>query len=193
MQKLADKRSGASGHALDVRLTIDLVPETSWVRSLRAELGRADWRRLERLVIDAAGGRCEVCGRCEAGALECDELWTFDEPGRVQHLERVLALCSACGEVRHIDLAARIGTADRAVRHLAAVNGWDEPVATQYVADVHERWERRSRHPWSVDLGRLRDYGIDPPTVPGAPAPLPRRERPLDDMELTIRRIGETD
>jgi hypothetical protein len=192
MQDLADKRSGAKGSPLGAPLTIDLVPETCWVRSLRAELALEDSRRLERLVLDAARGWCELCGRRDPSALECDELWSFDERDRIQRLERVLAVCSACCEVRHIDLAARIGTADRAVRHLAAVNGWEEPVAVQYVADAHGRWERRSGYSWSVDLERLRDYGIDPPAVRGADTPMPRRGRP-PDPGLTIRRIGEVE
>ncbi len=148
------------------RLTVELVPETCSLRSLRAELLPEEWDRLERLVLQRARNCCETCGHHDDDRrLECEELWSYDDDRHVQRLERVMALCPACREVRHIDLAARMGTADRAARHLAKVNGWDESAAEQHIALAYQQWEERSCHVWSPDVGRLRDDAIDPPVL----------------------------
>ncbi len=57
---------------MSTRLTIELVPRTSWGRNLRSHLTRSEWLRLSRAVADRSGGRCEVCGL--AGRLHCHEV-----------------------------------------------------------------------------------------------------------------------
>jgi hypothetical protein len=171
------------------RLTVELVPETCSFRSLRSELSPEDWNRLERVVLLRAGDCCETCGRPDDDRrLECDELWSYDDDSHVQRLERVVALWPACREVRHIDLAARLGEANRAVRHLAAVNGWTEVLGKQQIAVAYQRWETRSRHPWLLDIERLRDYGIEPPSVGSHLQTIPANDRGAD-AGLAVRQV----
>ena len=80
------------------RLTIELVPQTCWFSNVRLEVGTAEWDRLRKLASDAAEDRCQVCG------------------GRGPKL---IALCPACHEVKHIGLANIKGQGNIAARHLA--------------------------------------------------------------------------
>jgi hypothetical protein len=61
-------------------------------------------------------------------------------------------------------------TADKALLHLATMNGWDEVEAEQHVVEAFDRWRRRTRRTWVTDVSCFRDYGIDLPTSrPAAP------------------------
>jgi len=167
-----------------VRLTVEL-PETCWYSNLRSELPTDDWQKLRGLVLEHAESSCEICGTgTDEGAFECEAIWSYDDHHHVQRLERMMALCPACHEVKHIDLAARLGHADRALAHLANVNGWDERTAGQHVAQAYEQWERRSQHDWSLEIGWLRDYGIEPA------APLSVSEAPRVGDSFTTEAHG---
>ncbi len=140
------------------RLTVELVPRTCWFKNVRSQVSRDKWNRLRRETLERAGHRCEVCG---AGArLECHEVWEYDDERHVQRLSGLTALCSRCHEVKHIGLAGVRGRGERAMRHLARVNGWSAQDAELYVESVFETWHRRSRHDWALDIGWLDRHGI---------------------------------
>jgi len=142
---------------------VQLVPATSFGQNLRALLCEADWDRLRRATYRAAGYRCEVCGgRGPDHPVECHELWVYDDQAHVQRLERLVALCPDCHAVAHIG-HARVTGRDRAARnHMARVNGWTGSQVDGHLAKAYTVWERRSRHPWSLDLEHLAHYAIDP-------------------------------
>src|SRR5437870_3540405 len=48
------------------RLTVELVPKTSWYDDIRALVDEATWERIRRRVRRDAGDRCEVCGADDA-------------------------------------------------------------------------------------------------------------------------------
>lgn len=155
--------TGRGDQEMACRLVVELVPEFCPRLKLSVELDRGDWQRVERSVLDRAGNRCEICDNADADAdLTPEASWSYDDSAGRQRFERLLAVCAACSEVIHIDLAAVSGDADRAVRHLATVNAWNEIDAEQHVAAAYRRWQDRSRHVWTTDLSRLREYGLEP-------------------------------
>jgi len=80
---------------------------------------------MRRQVYQAAGWRCELCGgRGPEHLVECHEKWAYDDTTGVQQLVRLLALCPACHEVKHLGLARVNGRERQALTHLARVNGW---------------------------------------------------------------------
>jgi hypothetical protein len=178
---------GDEGGSLVAQLTVELVPESCDRVRLADELAANDWRQLAALVLERAARRCEVCGRRVAEPdLACEERWSYDDRAHVRRLDRLIAMCSACREVAHIDLAARLGTADRALLHLATINGWNDATAERHVVEAYELWEKRRVHSWRTDLARLRSYGIELPPLPlrrlgqtGA-AGAPTRRTPTD-------------
>ncbi len=140
------------------RLTVELVPRTCWFKNVRSEVTPAQWEKLRKQTLEKAGYRCEVCGA--GGRLQCHEVWEYDDERHVQRLAGLVALCSRCHEVKHIGLAGVWGRGERAMGHLARVNGWSREDAELYVEAVFETWHRRSRHDWILDIGWLEHENV---------------------------------
>lgn len=134
------------------KLTIELVPETCWYANLRSELKRSDWDKLRKKTFEAAGNVCEICGGVgRKFPVECHEIWEYDDSNKVQTLKGTVALCPSCHEVKHIGLAGIRGFHNRAVRHLAKINGWTIHEASDYVNAQKRVWRERSNHSWKCD------------------------------------------
>lgn len=143
-------------------LTVELVPRTSWYVNVRSHVSAAEWERLKKLTFGRAGYRCEVCGgRGRKWPVECHEVFSYDDARRVQKLERLVALCPGCHEVKHIGLAGVRGRRREAVAHLARVNGWTRDDAELYLEACFETWHRRSNHEWTLDLTHLEGLGVE--------------------------------
>jgi hypothetical protein len=148
------------------RLTIELVPRTCWFSNVRDQVSRADWDRIRRQVYERAGKCCEVCtGRGRRHPVECHEVWEYDETAQVQRLVRMIALCPACHEVKHIGLAGLKGRGEQASAHLAKVNGWTPQATARYIDQAFAIWEERSGRTWSLDVSALAAYGTDPAII----------------------------
>jgi hypothetical protein len=145
------------------RLTVELVPSTCWYTNVRSHVPRAVWDRLRRRVAAETGHRCEICGgRGRRWPVECHEVWHYDDATKVQRLERLVALCPACHQVKHAGFASKQGRLGAVIRHLAAVNGWSAEDAELYLESAFETWATRRRHTWTLDISVLRTrYGLD--------------------------------
>lgn len=147
-------------------MTIELVPATCFGSNLRNALPRRGWDVMRRRVYRAAGNRCEVCGgQGTRHRVECHEVWEYDDRDHVQRLVRLVALCPACHGVKHIALTSHHGRTAEALEHLASVNDWTLKQADSYAKKALAEWRERSTHLWSLDLEKLRDYGLDPDSV----------------------------
>jgi hypothetical protein len=148
------------------RLTIELVPSTCWFTNVRDRVSRRDWDRIRLQAYERAGRRCEACGgRGSQHPVECHEVWDYDETTAVQRLLRLIALCPACHEVKHMGLAGIKGRGEIAAAHLAEVNGWTAQVTAGYIDAAFATWKRRSSRTWSLDLSVLAAYGIHPAII----------------------------
>jgi hypothetical protein len=151
------------------RLTVELVPQTCWFSNVRDQVSREDWDRIRRQVYKRSGQCCEVCGgRGSKHPVECHEVWEYDETIAVQRLVRMIALCPACHEVKHMGLAGIRGRGEIAAAHLAEVNGWTPHVTAVYIDQVFDVWIERSDRTWSLDVSALAAYGVDPRVIADA-------------------------
>ncbi|MGB8509051.1 MAG: HNH endonuclease [Pyrinomonadaceae bacterium] len=142
-------------------LTIELVPHTSWYKNVRSHVSREEWERLRKLTAERAGHRCEICrGRGDKWPVECHEIFAYDDATHVQRLVKLIALCPACHEVKHLGLAGVRGRRAAAIAHLARVNHWSTADAELYAEASFELWHRRSNHKWTLDLSHLEGFGI---------------------------------
>jgi 5-methylcytosine-specific restriction endonuclease McrA len=142
-------------------LTIELVPQTSWYKNVRSNVSKEEWERLKKVTFARARYRCEVCGgRGDRWPVECHEIFVYDDERSVQKLAGLIALCPSCHEVKHIGLAGLRGKGEAAKAHLAKVNNWSLQDAELYIEGCFEVWHRRSRHPWTIDLSYLKEFGI---------------------------------
>ena len=145
------------------RLSVELVPATAWWSNVRSNVTRAEWGVCKRFVQERSGRRCEVCTGVGARyPVDCHETWDYDDERAMQTLVGLIALCPPCHEVKHIGRALRLGNFNRALAHLATVNGWSLDHADRYVALQLQIHALRSTHPWSLDISYLLTLGIDP-------------------------------
>jgi hypothetical protein len=142
-------------------LTIELVPKTAWYKNVRSNVSKEEWERLKKITFSRARHRCEICGgRGQSWPVECHEIFAYDDERHIQKLVRLVALCPACHEVKHIGLAGLRGKGNAARAHLAKVNDWSMEDAGLYIEGCFEVWHRRSRHEWKLDLSYLELLGI---------------------------------
>ncbi len=147
-----------------MELRVELVPATSWGANLRSELTRGQWDKLRKAQYEKAGHRCEICGgKGRRHAVECHEVWDYDDKDNVQTLVTLIALCSRCHEVKHYGLAETRGFGWRARAHLMAVNQWTLQQALKHLRESFDLWEERSDKTWTLNLRWLTDNGVPIP------------------------------
>ncbi len=140
------------------KLTIELVPSSSWFDSVKARVTEAQWDYMRNVTYTAGNHHCQICGgRGPTHPVECHERWLFKDDERLQKLLGMTALCPACHEVKHIDIAEWKGRRDHAATHLAKVNEWDMVDAIEYINHAVDVRERRSEPDREVDLRSLDD------------------------------------
>ena len=112
-------------------------------------------------MTQSANSQCEICGgRGPAHAVECHEVWSYDDVHSVQRLAGLIALCPACHAVKHFGRTYTRARGGEALQQLATVNGWTVEAAADYVDLVTELWKSRSEVRWRLDLSWLTQHGI---------------------------------
>jgi hypothetical protein len=143
---------------MTLRLEIDMVPTSSWGKSLKNLLSKSKWDKLRKAAHEANGGKCEICGSTQK--LHGHEHWEFDEGTEVQRLVRIGTVCAACHGVMHIGRTKQLaeqGVVDilKVVEHFQTVNGVDRAVFIKHESEATELWLRRSTINWKIDFGQF--------------------------------------
>lgn len=147
---------------MSLKLTIELVPSSSWFNNVRAVLSKAQWDVLRKKVYSEAYDTCQICGGIgPKHPVECHEIWHYDDTKLIQKLEGMIALCPNCHMVKHIGLAGIQNRGEQALKHLMKVNQMTKKKAEKYILQAFEVWGRRSSQNWKLDLSHLKEYGID--------------------------------
>lgn len=146
----------------ELRLTIELVPRSSWMNNVRAVLTAKQWDSLRRIVADKAWNVCEICGGVgPKHPVECHEIWKYNEKTGIQKLEGMIALCPDCHSVKHFGFARISGKEEQTLKHFMKVNGLKKKEAEKAILAAFELWAKRSTLEWKLDLSVLKEYGID--------------------------------
>jgi len=146
-----------------MKLTIELVPSSSWWNNLRKLLPKNQWDIIRKRAYATSGHRCAICNA--KSRLNCHEIWHYDDDNHIQRLEGFIALCDLCHHVKHIGLAgilAKQGRLDyeKVIEHFMKVNNCSREDFLEHRRQAFEIWSSRSRHPWNIDFGEyeyLRD------------------------------------
>lgn len=145
--------------APEPRLTIELVPATSWYSNVRSHVSKSEWDEIRKKVYRSANYRCEVCsGVGKKHPVECHEIWVYDDENYIQELAGMQALCPMCHKVKHFGRTAAIGEGTAAMNHISEVNKWHLPRVKKYIQSAFQQWEQRSLHEWSLNLTHLGGY-----------------------------------
>lgn len=139
-----------------MKLTIELVPSSSWFTNLRSVLPKYKWDILRKDCYAKANYKCEIC--CGVGnnhPVECHEEWEYDRETRTQKLVRLIALCPKCHKVKHIGLAQLNGQGEACLRHLCKVNGITLEEGRDLIDEAFIVFEERSQIEWNLDISYL--------------------------------------
>jgi len=147
-----------------MKLTIELVPRTSWYNNVRSNVSKERWDELRTHCYNKAGHKCEICDSTgkEQGfnhKVECHEIWEYDEYKHVQRLAGLIALCPLCHKVKHAGLAQINGEENLVISQLMKVNNMKEYEAIDYLAESFAIWDERSVFEWNVDISWLDKNG----------------------------------
>lgn len=139
-----------------LKLEIDLVPQTCFGSNLRNRMPQRQWGKLRKEIIAKAGSVCNVCG--SDGKLNCHEKWQYDDKAHVQKLIGFGVLCAMCHNVCHFGRTAEIAAKghvdlDDVISHFCNVNGVSREVFDEHVKSAYSVWRNRSMHQWQTDCG----------------------------------------
>lgn len=138
-----------------MKLTIELIPSTSWFSNLRSLLSSSEWDKIRRGCYKNAGYKCEICnGVGTAHPVECHETWDYGTDG-IQRLIGLIALCPNCHEVKHFGLAEIKGRKVEAIAHFCKVNNCSKIDAEKYIKEAFELWNKRSNQKWDLNIELL--------------------------------------
>ena len=141
-----------------LKLTIELIPESSWYNNVRSHVSKEVWDKLRNEVYFNASYKCEICGgKGHKWPVECHEVWEYDDVNHVQKLVRLIALCPNCHTTKHPGLARIKGNEDVVQYQLMKVNHMTIEEAKEYISKAFEIWRERSKHNWTVDISFLKE------------------------------------
>jgi len=150
-------------------LDFELVPRTAWFSNVRSMVSKNDWDILRKECYMQAGHVCEICGgKGPKHPVEAHEVWAYNDKAKIQKLIRLIALCPACHDVKHIGNAiirakendALHHVIDELLRHFLVVNNVSEAEASKAFENAMNVFEKRSKHEWSCDITWLDTKGI---------------------------------
>ena len=142
-----------------MKLTIELVPSTSWFSNLRSLLSSTEWDKIRKGCYKNANFKCEVCGGVgDKHPVECHETWEYDETNGVQKLISLIALCPNCHKTKHYGFAKISGKEKEIKKHFMKVNNITEKIADEYINEAFKEWERKSKIEWKLDISILESY-----------------------------------
>lgn len=144
-------------------IKINLIPQTSWGRNIRALIPKEEWRSFaKKYVYSMTGHACLVCGgRGEEWPVEADEVWHFDDKTNVQRLNTIVPLCPSCHEIRSAGLSISKGIKSQIIGHLSWVNRCTRREAEKQIDKAMDVWQQRCRKKWKLDISLMEQkYGI---------------------------------
>lgn len=146
-----------------MKLTIELVPSTSWYSNIRSNVTKAEWDIIRKKSYKVADYRCEVCGDKGTNQgfkhpVECHEIWSYDDQTHIQKLEGLISLCPLCHKTKHIGLAFIKNQGDRVVNHMMKVNNLTHSETERYISESFATFDTRSSYNWVIDISYLEKY-----------------------------------
>ena len=145
------------------KLTIELVPKTSWYSNVRSNVTTSEWDHIRHKCYDNAGNVCEVCGDIGTNQgyrhkLEAHEIWAYDDVALTQTLTGIIGLCPHCHTVKHPGLAQMNGKLTIVINQLKKVNGMTNDQALEYLNESFAIWRERSSKNYTLDISFLETY-----------------------------------
>jgi hypothetical protein len=143
----------------DLKLTIELIPESAWGENLRKYLPKEIWEKIRKEVFRKANYKCSICGK--RGKLHCHEVWEYDDQNHILKLKGFMALCENCHLIKHWGMATILASEGKIkledlIKHFMEVNNCDRLTFEEHKKEAIQKFNERSRHEWLIDISILK-------------------------------------
>lgn len=143
-----------------LKLTLELVPVSTWGQSLAQLLPQPVWDTVRREVYSNAGYQCEVCDT-RGVVLHAHEIWEYDDRKRVQKLVGFICLCEDCHAIKHWGRTTAMANAGKLPRdyveelkkHFCKVNNCSRDDFENHVVQSMAMSHKRNRKIYKIDWG----------------------------------------
>jgi 5-methylcytosine-specific restriction endonuclease McrA len=146
-----------------IKLTIELIPHTSFYSNVRSQVTKEKWNKIRFICYRLADNKCEICG--ETGKqqgyehnVECHEVWDYNVKSNAQVLTGLIALCPNCHKCKHIGLAETNGELHIVYKQLMKVNAMTEDEVQSYIKEEYEKWKELNKVAWYLDISYIDKY-----------------------------------
>jgi hypothetical protein len=147
-----------------LKLTIDLIPKSSWDANIRKHMAEADWKKIQEQVLKKVDNTCEICGsKIKVG---CHEVWQYDDKQGIQKLKGFKAVCRMCRYIERFDMSQVLAikgylNLNEIIKHFCKVNNvsWDE--FNKHKEKSFAKLKERSSKKWKTDFGKWKDLVKD--------------------------------
>jgi len=145
-----------------MKLTIELVPKTSWYSNVRSQVPKWVWDNIRRKCYRNANYLCEICGdKGTAHPVECHEVWHYNDKKHIQKLTGLIALCPDCHRVKHAGYANAQGLMHMVIEQLMLVNNISSKKAFKHIDEAFNKYRERSKYKWEIDTSFISTYVQD--------------------------------
>jgi hypothetical protein len=143
------------------KLKIEMVPLSSWGKSLRNSIPQSKWDKLRKAIHEKNGLKCEICG--SSNKLNCHEHWEFDEGTNTQRLMGLGTVCNMCHHVAHIGRSKQLAAQghlnlEAVIDHFLKVNGVDLETFVKHEDEARKLFVERSAIQWNIDFGLYSEF-----------------------------------
>ena len=150
-------------HTTNMKLTVELVPKSSWYSNVRSNVSKAEWDRLRHKSYEQANHVCEICGDVGTNQgyrhkLECHEIWDYDDVNLKQTLTGLISQCPYCHMVKHPGLAQINGKLAIVLKQLQKVNNITIEEAGAVLNEAFDKFRERSKNTYTLDISFLDNY-----------------------------------
>jgi hypothetical protein len=148
------------------KLTIELVPTTSWYDNVRNVVSKEKWDVIRFTSYRLANNKCEICDDTGKNQgynhnVECHEIWEYNDKTNMQTLVEFISLCPYCHKTKHAGLAEVNGELDIVYNQLIKINDMSLVEAKDYVQQAFKLYVKRSIVTWGVDIKYIDKFLID--------------------------------
>ena len=148
---------------MQYKLTIELVPRTSWYSNVRSNVTKNEWDVIRKKSYEHANHVCEICGDVGTNQgvkhkVECHEIWHYNDDTNEQTLSGLISLCPYCHKTKHVGLAQMNGEIDIVINQLMKVNDISYDEAIKYIRESFNIWSERNKKEWKLNIEYLKDY-----------------------------------
>lgn len=139
-----------------LKLTIELVPESSFYDNVRKIVSAKQWEIFRKESIQKYDNKCAICEA--TGRLNCHEIWDYDDTNNIQQLKGFTALCTNCHNIKHIGFAQMQADEGRfdfnmLIEHFCKINNCTKKTYQEHRKEAFSEWHKRSEHDWKIDFG----------------------------------------